>query len=122
LLPFSGDVKAFTLPEVVSFQGATDDEDVIFLLSDAEIYPIVHHLAKGLKLSLGDIKLDYLRTWDVRGPVEAFRLIATDDQNVLFVYHDNLTLAYLAIVHFEGGPPQRLKVVKGMLVQLCEVE
>ena len=105
MLPFSGDVEAFTLPKVVSFKGATDDKDVIFLLGDSEIYPIVHHLAKGLKLHLGDIKLDYLRTWDVRGPVKALGLVATDDQNVLFVYHDP-TLAYLTIVHFEGGPLQ----------------
>ena len=105
MLPFSGDVEAFTLPKVVSFKGATDDKDVIFLLGDSEIYPIVHHLAKGLKLHLGDIKLDYFQTGDVRGPVKALGLVATDDQNVLFVYHDP-TLAYLTIVHFEGGPLQ----------------
>lgn len=122
LLPFRGDVEAFTLPKIVSFQGTTDDKDVVFFLSDAEIYPIVHHLTQCLKLPLRDIKLDYLRAGDVGGPVEALRLIAPNDQDVLLVYHHDLTLAYLTIIYFEGGPPQRLKVVKCMLIQLREIE
>lgn len=122
LLPFRGYVEAFTLSEIVSFQGTTDDKDIVFLLSDTEIYPIVHHLAQCLKLPLRDVKLDYLRAGNVGGPIKALRFIASNYQNILLVYNNDLTLAYFTIIHFERGPPQRLKVVKCMLIQLCKIE
>jgi hypothetical protein len=60
LLPFRLDVEAFTLPQIVAFQTASYYEDVIILLSNPEVYPIVHHLTERLELALGDIELDYL--------------------------------------------------------------
>lgn len=71
LLPFRIDIKTLTLLEVIAFQGPTYDEDLIVFLSYAEIYSIVHHLTKSFKLPLWDVKLNDLRAWHIRTPIEA---------------------------------------------------
>ncbi len=91
-------------------------------MRDAEVDAVVHHLAEGLELALRDIELNDLRRGHVTGPVEGLRLIAANDQDVLFVYHHNLALGYFPIVDLEGRPPERFEVVEGMLVELGEVE
>jgi hypothetical protein len=40
----------------------------------------------------------------------------------LFVNYDYFALGDLPVVDFEGRPPERLKIVKSMLVQLREVK
>ena len=44
LLPLGLDVEGLALAQVCAFQRAADDVDVVFFLSDPEIYSVVHHL------------------------------------------------------------------------------
>ena len=122
LLPLGGQIKRFALPEVGSLQGPPDNVDVVLLLRDPKVYPVVHHLPQGLELALRDVELDDLRARHVTGPVEALGLVPSDDQDVLLVDDDDLALGDLPIVDLEGGPAEGLEVVEGMLVQLREVE
>ena len=78
LLPFGLNVEALALPEVVAFQATPDNVDLHFLLGNAEIDAVVHHLAEGLELALRDVELDHLRGGHVRRPIEGLALITTD--------------------------------------------
>jgi hypothetical protein len=122
LLPLGCQIEGFTLSEVGSFEGASDNIDIIFFLSDPEIYPIIHHFAQSLKFPLRDIELYDLRAGHVAGPVKTLAFIAADDENVVFVDDDDLALGDLAVIDLEGGPAKGLKIVECMLIQLCKVE
>ena len=110
------------MSQVGALERAANDIDVIFFLRDAEVDPVVHHLAEGLELPLRDVELDDLGGGDVRGPVEGLGLVAAYNENVLLVDHHDLPLGDLSIVDFEGGPAEGLEIVKGVLVELGEVE
>ena len=122
LLPFCGDVKGLTLTEIIPLEWATYYENFIFFLSYTEIYAVVHHISECLKLSLRDIELNNLWAGYIWAPIEALWLIPSNNQYILLVYHNYLTLADLPVIDLEGRPSQSLKIVEGMLIQLREVE
>lgn len=61
LLPLGLYIKGFALAKIGALKGAADDVNVFFLLRDAEVDAVVHHLAEGLELALRDIELNDLR-------------------------------------------------------------
>lgn len=63
-----------------------------------------------------------LRAWHVAGPIEALGLVPSDYQDILLVNHYDFALGDLAIIDFERGPAEGLKVIERVLVKLCEVE
>lgn len=101
LLPLGGQVEGLALTEVGALQRTPNYVDVILFLCNAEVDTVVHHFSEGLELPLRDIKLNDLRAGHVAGPVETFGLVTSDDQNVLFIYHHDLTLADLSVVDLE---------------------
>ena len=44
LLPLSSQIEGLALPEVGALQGPPDDVDVVLLLGDPEVDPVIHHL------------------------------------------------------------------------------
>jgi hypothetical protein len=44
LLPLGGQIERLALPEVGALQGPPDDIDVVLLLRDTEVDPVIHHL------------------------------------------------------------------------------
>jgi len=122
LLPLGSQIEGLALPEVGALQGSPDDVDVILLLGDPKVDPVIHHLPKGFELTLRDIKLNDLRAGHVTGPIEALGLVTPDNQDVLLVYDHDLALRDFPIVDLEGGPAEGFEVVECMLVQLREVE
>lgn len=105
LLPASLDVKALALPEVVPFERAAYDVDLFFLLRDAEVDAVIHHLSEGLELALGYVELYDLAAGHVGAPVEGFRLVPANDQYVLLIDDNDFPLADLAVIDLERGPP-----------------
>jgi len=102
LLPFSLDVEALALAKIIALKGSSNDVDLVFFLSNAEVNAVIHHFTKSLELSLGYIKLDNLRARYIRAPVKALRLIPSNDEDVLFINHYYFSLADLPIVDFEA--------------------
>ena len=43
LLPLGGQIERLALPEIGTLQGAPDDVDVVLLLRDTEVDPVIHH-------------------------------------------------------------------------------
>lgn len=122
MLPLGLDVEAFALPQVCPLKGAAYDENVVLLLSDAEVDPVVHHFAESLEFPLRNIKLNDLGAGYVGGPIETLRFIPSDDENILLVNYNDFTLADLSVIDFERGPSEGLEVIEGVLVKFREVK
>jgi len=110
------------LPQVCPLKGAAYDENVVLLLSDAEVDPVVHHFAESLEFPLRNIELNDLGAGYIGGPIETLRFIPSDDKDILLVNYYDFTLANLSVIDFERGPSEGLEVIEGVLVKFCEVK
>lgn len=121
-MPFWCSIKSFALFQIRAFKWPSNYKYFVFFLSNSKINSIIHHLTYSLELFGSNIKLDDLRAGDIRRPIKSLWFITTNNQYVLFIQNNNLTLTYLSIKDFKWRPSKCLKVIKCMLIQLCKVK
>lgn len=98
------DLELFTLLQVLTFQGTSDDVHKIFELGNSKVNSVIHHFTEGLESLGGDVEEEDLRTWNISAPVKLVGLVASDNQDVGLVNDNYLSLADLLVKNFEASP------------------
>jgi hypothetical protein len=116
------DAKLLTLLQILSSQGATDNVNVFFFLSNSKVYSVVHHFSQHFKFLGRNVEEEDLRWRDVLTPIELISFITTNDKHILFINHYDLPFTDFLIKDLETGPLQSFEIIVSMLIQLGKVK